>query len=132
MYFVSTEIDPASDRFVEDNLEELREMFSLEWQEFIFVRGKIGKDGEGRDVHPTIFSYSPAKDTDKGTVSSAYHPYLEKKDSNETRPVQPRKVANSYSLKRSGRSSLNEAKRGGRIWPSATDRASSSPPQKTT
>lgn len=67
------------------------------------MRGKIGKDVDGRDVPPTVFSYALSKKTDKGIEFSAYHLDLEKRDLNDALLVQLREVANAYSLRRSGR-----------------------------
>ncbi len=103
VYFVSTEINPAADRFVEDNLEELRVMFEQEGLEFIYVRGKIGKDVNGQDIPPTVFSYANSKETgNKGIAFSAYYLDLKKKDLNEVLLIQLRDVANAYSLRRKG------------------------------
>ena len=105
VYFVSTEINPAADRFVEDNLEELREVFAREGLEFVFVRGKIGKDVNGRSVSPTVFSYAISKETDKGTAFSAYHVNLDKEELGEAVLTQLYDVARVYS-RRSGSGSI--------------------------
>ena len=101
VYFVSTEINPAADRFVEDNLEELREAFAREGLEFVFVRGKIGKDVNGQDVPPTVFSYAVSKETDKGIAFSAYHVNLDQADLEEAVLTQLYDVAKVYSRTRS-------------------------------
>ncbi len=100
VYFVSTEINRAADRFVEDNLEELREAFAREGLEFVFVRGKIGKDVNGQDVPPTVFSYAVSKETDKGIAFSAYHVNLDKADLEEAVLTQLYDVAKVYSRTR--------------------------------
>lgn len=105
VYFVSTEINPAADRFVEDNLEELREVFAREGLEFVFVRGKIGKDVNGQDVPPTVFSYAISKETDKGIAFSAYHVNLDKEELGEAVLTQLYDVARVYS-RRSGSGSI--------------------------
>ena len=97
VYFVSTEVNPAADRFVEDNMEELRDAFAREGLEFIFVRIKIGKDVNGRDVPPTVFSYSDSKKTDKGIAFSAYHLDLDKDRTGEALLHQLYDVARVYS-----------------------------------
>ena len=100
VYFVSTEINPAADRFVEDNLEELRDAFAWEGLEFVFVRGKIGKDVNGKDVPPSVFSYAISKETDKGIAFSAYHLNLDKAELGEAVLTQLYDVARVYSRKR--------------------------------
>ena len=100
VYFVSTEINPVADRFVEDNLEELREAFAREGLEFVFVRGKIGKDVNGQDVPPTVFSYAISKETDRGIAFSAYHVNLDKADLEEAVLTQLYDVAKVYSRTR--------------------------------
>lgn len=97
VYFVSTEVNRAADRFVEDNLEELRDAFSREGLEFIFVQVKIGKDVNGRDVPPTVFSYADSKKTDKGIAFSAYHLDLDKDRTGEALLLQLYDVARVYS-----------------------------------
>ena len=99
VYFVSTEINPAADRFVEDNLEELREAFAGEGLEFVFVRGKIGKDVNGHDVPPTVLSFVASETTDKGIAFKAYHIDLEKDKTGEALLYQLLDVARVYSIK---------------------------------
>ena len=99
VYFVSTEINPAADRFVEDNLEELREAFAREGLEFVYVRGKIGRDVNGKDVPPSVFSYAISKETDNGIAFSAYHLNLEKEEFDEALLTQLYDVARVYSQK---------------------------------
>ena len=105
VYFVSTEINPAADRFVEDNLEELREIFAREGLEFVFVRSKVGKDAHGRNVPPTVLSYAISKETDKGIAFSAYHVNLDKEELGEAVLTQLYDVARVYS-RRSGSGSI--------------------------
>lgn len=87
VYFVSTEINPAADRFVEDNLEELQEIFAAEGLEFVFVRGQIGQDANGRNVPPTVLSKGQA----------AYHIHLEKDGLEECILNELKEVARVYS-----------------------------------
>ena len=87
VYFVSTEVNPAADRFVEDNLEELQEIFASEDLEFIFVRGQIGQDMNGKDVPPTVLS--------KGF--SSYHINLEKDGLEQSILNELKDVARVYS-----------------------------------
>lgn len=91
VYFVSTEANPAADRFVEDNLEELQEIFADEGLEFVFVRGQIGPDANGRDVPPTVLSKGQA----------AYHINLEKDGLEECILNELRDVARVYSKRES-------------------------------
>lgn len=99
VYFVSTEINPVADRFVEDNLEELREAFAREGLEFVFVRGKIGKDVNGRDVPPTVLSFAASETTDRGIAFKAYHVDLEKDKTGEALLCQLLDVAKVYAVK---------------------------------
>ena len=87
VYFVSTEVNPAAERFVEDNLEELQEIFAAEGLEFVFVRGQIGQDANGRDVPPTVLSKGQA----------AYHINLEKEGLEECILNELKEVARVYS-----------------------------------
>ena len=93
VYFVSTEVNPAADRFVEDNLEELQEIFAAEGLEFVFVRGQIGQDASGRDVTPTVLS--------KG--NAAYHINLDEGGLEECILNELRDVARVYSKRESFR-----------------------------
>ena len=83
VYFISSGVNPAADRFVEDNYEELREMFAQERLEFVYVPQHVGKDLNGRDVPPTVLSYAASKETDQGFAFSAYHIDLQKEELGE-------------------------------------------------
>ena len=97
VYFISSGVNPLADHFVEDNYEELREMFSQEQLEFIYVPHHVGKDINGRDVPPTVCNYAASKTTDNGIAFTAYHFDLEKEELGEALFYQLHEVAWAYS-----------------------------------
>ena len=99
VYFISSGVNPAADHFIEDNYEELREMFAQERLEFVYVPQHVGKDLNGQDVPPTICNYAASKTTDNGIAFSAYHLDLEKKELEEALFYQLFEVASAYSRK---------------------------------
>ena len=101
VYFISSGVNPAADHFIEDNYEELREMFAQERLDFVYVPQHVGKDLNGRDVPPTVCNYAASKTTDNGIAFSAYHLDLEKKELEEALFCQLHEVAWAYSRRNS-------------------------------
>lgn len=97
VYFVSTEVNYAADRFVEDNYELLTQLFKNQGLEFVYVRGKIGKDIHGRAIPPTLLNYGKSTETDGGRSFSAYRVELNKDIPEYSFLLELMDVASKYS-----------------------------------
>lgn len=97
VFFIASDFNLKMNRFIEDNLEEIRDIFENEDLEFTYVPKAIAGDINGKPIAPTLCSNHISKPTRSGIAFSAYHLDVSALDSAELMLSQFRDVANVYS-----------------------------------
>ena len=97
VFFIASDFNMKMNRFIEDNIEEINEIFEKEGLEFTYVPKAVKADINGDPIAPTLCSNHISKPTRNGIAFSAYHLDVSALDTDGLMLTQFRDVAKIYS-----------------------------------